>query len=433
MTDKSKAKMPASYSSVEDWIRAEAMPVEMQSNEAFNAWVDQFAATLGHKVDMLGLGEALHGGEEILQFRNRLFQRLVERYGYRAIAIESSYPRSRALDDFVLERGAASYDDIQDSGFSHGFGRLAANRELAEWIREHNAGLADADKVHFYGFDAPTDMAADSPRQLLTFVLDYLSAAKPSAERPRDHIESLLGDDALWENPEAAMNPALAYGLSPDAAALRIATENLISDLNERRPALVAVQGMERFLEAQHYAFAARDLLNYHAVLATPAPDRQGRLLGIRAAMMARNLSHIVSCVAGGRVLAFAHNTHLQRRRVEWQFGEEQVRWDPCGLRIDGKFGPRYASIATAVGVSPENGIAEPEAGTLEALLTEAGAPVTLLPTQRGHGLPTEALKALPSRSGSKKNWSYSALSPHHIEDFDWLVMFSEVTANRRG
>jgi erythromycin esterase len=434
MTDKSQGMVPESYSSAADWIRAEAMPVEMESDEAFNEWVDQFAAALGYKVDMLGLGEALHGGEEILQFRNRLFRRLVERYGYRAIAIESSFPRSRALDDFVTGRGASSYDEIQDSGFSHGFGRLTANRELAEWIRQHNAGLADADKVHFYGFDAPTDMIADSPRHLLTFVLDYLTAAEPeNAERHRGQIEALLGEDALWENPEAAMNPALAYGLSPDAAALRIAVDELISDLNERRPALVAAQGEGRFDEALHYVDQARELLTYHAVLATPAPDRQGRLLGIRAAMMARNLSHIASCVAGGRVLIFAHNTHLQRRKVEWQFGEEQVHWEPSGLRIDAEFGPRYASIATAVGVSTENGVGEPEAGTLEAHFVETGAPVTLIPTHRGHGLPTEALHALPSRSGSTKNWSYSALSPRHIEDFDWLVMFREVTANRKG
>jgi hypothetical protein len=132
-------------------------------------------------------------------------------------------------------------------------------------------------------------------------------------------------------------------------------------------------------------------------------------------------------------VLIFAHNTHLQRRKVEWQFGEEQVHWEPSGVRLDAEFGPRYVAIATAVGVSAVNGIGEPEAGTLEALLTKAGAPVTLLPTHRGHGIASEALNAIPSRSGSTKNWSYSALSPRHIEDFDWLVMFREVTASRRG
>lgn len=434
MNEKSAAEMAGTYSSAAEWIRAEAISVAMQSDEAFNGWVDEWVATLDTKVDLLGLGEALHGGEEILQFRNRLFRRLVERYGYRAIAIESSFPRSRALVDFVTGHGAGSYDEIQDRGFSHGFGRLTANRELAEWIRGHNAGLADRDKVHFYGFDAPTDMAADSPRHLLTFVLDYLAASQPdAAEKHRNQIEPLLGEDALWENPEAAMNPALAYGLSPDAAALQIATENLISELARSHISLLAAQGRKRFDEAMHYAYEAREMLNYHAVLATPAPDRQGRLLSIRAAMMARNLSHIVSHVAGGRVLAFAHNSHLQRRKVEWQFGEEQVHWEPGGVRLDAEFGPRYVTIATAVGESAENGIGEPEAGTLESLLTRSGAPVALIPTHRGRGLPLDTLNALPARSGSTKNWSYSALSPHHVEDFDWLLTFDAVTPYRRS
>jgi hypothetical protein len=48
-------------------------------------------------VELLGSGEALHGGEETLRFRNRLFQRLVELHGYSAIAIESSFPRHVSL------------------------------------------------------------------------------------------------------------------------------------------------------------------------------------------------------------------------------------------------------------------------------------------------------------------------------------------------
>lgn len=435
MTEHLLAGISRAYSSLEDWIRAEALPIDLQSDDAFNERIDRFAAALGDSVELLGMGEALHGGEEILQFRNRLFRRLVERHGYRTIAIESSFPRSRVLNAFVTGRGADSYDEIQDSGFSHGFGRLTANRELAGWMRQHNAGLADADKVHFYGFDAPTDMAADSPRHLLTVALDGLAAVDPAAaSRHRGQIDPLLGEDALWENPDAAMNPALAYGLSPDAAALRIATENLISDLTERRPEFVAAQGMDRFLESLHNASEARQLLNYHAVLARPAPDRQGRLLSIRAVMMADNLSYIASrAQQGGRVLVFAHNTHLQRRKVEWQFGEEQVHWWPVGAHLDVLFGARYAAIATGVDVSPDNGIGQPEAGTLEALLTAVQTPLTLLPTDRGQGLPPEALHAMPSRSGSTKNWSYSALTPRHIEDFDALLMFGSLTASRRN
>ncbi len=415
--------------SIEHWIRNEALPIDMQSDTAFNERIDHLVAKLGDSVALLGMGEALHGGEAILQFRNRLFRRLVEQHGYGAIAIESSFPRSRAVNDYVTGRSSASYEAIQDSGFSHGFGRFAGNRELAAWMQQYNAKLTETNKIHFYGFDAPTDMSTDSPRQLLYFVLDYLASIdSAAADRHRDQIEPLLGDDGLWDNPEIAMKPELGIGLSPNAAALRIATENLISDLNERRPEFAAVQGMERLLEAMHHAAEARQLLNYHAVLSKAASDRQGRLLGIRDAMMADNVSYIAAQEQPrGKVLLFAHNTHLQRSKVEWQFGDEQVHWWPVGAHLDVLFGTGYAVIASAVGTSPENGIAQAEADTLEALLTDTEVPVTLLPTHRGRGIAAEALKTLPSRSGSTKNWSYSALSAQSMTNFDWLLTFGSL------
>lgn len=421
---------------VEAWIQNEAVPIEM-NNSAFNAAIDQFVLSLDDSVYLLGFGEALHGGEEILQVRNRLFQRLVQQHGYRAIAIESSFPRSHVANDFVTGRGADSYEAIQDSGFNHGCGRLTANRELIEWMRQYNADLDDRDKVHFYGFDGPTDAGpTDSPRQLLYFVLDYLSSINSAAaDQYRAQIDALLGDDAVWENPEVAMNPSLGIGLSSNAVALRIVTENLISELHERRPELVAARGIEPLLEAMHHAAEARQLLTYHAVLAKVANDRQGRLLGIRDAMMADNLSYIAALEQSrGKVLIFAHNAHLQRSKVQWQFGDEQVDWWPVGAHLDVLFGAHYRVIASAVGTSPDNGIAEPEAQTLEVLLTDkAKTPLTLIPTHRGRDIPTEALYAMPRRAGSMKNGSYAPLSPQHIQDFDWLLTFGSLTYNQRS
>jgi len=52
--------------------------------------------------------------------RNRLFLCLVETHGYRAIAIESSFPRVRVVNYYVAGRGPASYDAVQDTGFGNG-------------------------------------------------------------------------------------------------------------------------------------------------------------------------------------------------------------------------------------------------------------------------------------------------------------------------
>ena len=88
------------------------------------------------------------------------------------------------VNEYVAGRGAASYDDVREVGFSHGFGRLDANRELVEWMRRYNADASHRVKLEFYGFDGPMEMTGtDSPRQLLRFVLDYLAAMDPASAR----------------------------------------------------------------------------------------------------------------------------------------------------------------------------------------------------------------------------------------------------------
>src|SRR5215467_7064081 len=191
------------YATLEDWIACEAIPFSLDSPAAFNAAIDKVTASPGNPVALLGLGEALHGGEDILILRNRLFQHLVEVQGYSAIAIESSFPRAHLVNEYLAGRGPASYEAVQDAGFSHGFGHLLANRELVEWIRHYNADPTHRIKLQFYGFDSPTEMmGSDSPRQVLSFVLDYLASIDEAlSQHYRSRIDQLLGPDAVWENP----------------------------------------------------------------------------------------------------------------------------------------------------------------------------------------------------------------------------------------
>lgn len=424
------------YTTLDDWILHEAIPFSVDSSETFNASIDRVLASLGDSVELLGFGEALHGGEEILTLRNRLFQRLVEAHGYNAIAIESSFPRARVVNEYVAGRGPASYEEVQETGFSHGFGRLDANRELVEWMRHYNADPSHRVTLRFYGFDSPTEMmGTDSPRQALQFVLDYLASIdSASGQEYRERIDQLLGQDSDWEKPAAMMDPAQSVGLSPAATALRIETEDLIAELRVRRPELVARSDEGRYLEAVQYASVARQLLNYHASVARPADpgERIVRLLGMRDAMMADNLAYVVSRERSrGNVLAFAHNSHLRRGKAEWQLGPHTLAWWTAGAHLDEIFGPRYVVIGSAVGVSDANGIGRPEAGTLEARLTAVPGPARFIPTHRGRGLPTQAIAVLPTRSGSLNNSTYFALTSESVTDFDWLAVLDSTTYSR--
>ena len=426
------------YITLDDWILHETIPFSVDSSETFNASIDKVIASLDDSVELLGFGEALHGGEDILVLRNRLFQRLVETHGYSAIAIESSFPRARVVNEYVAGRGPVSYEAVQDIGFSHGFGLLDANRELVEWMRNYNADPFHSVKLQFYGFDSPTEMTStDSPAKVLHFVLDYLASIDSvSAKEHRERIDALLGQDSDWENPAAMMDPTKSIGLSSAATALRIETEDLISELHVRRPELVAKSDQSHYLEAVQYATVARQLLNYHAALARKS-DPGKRIvegLGIRDAMMADNLEYIVSRERfQGKVLAFAHNSHLQREKAQWQLGTDLLKWWPAGAQLNEMFGPCYAVIGTAVGVSDENGIVQPGASTLEARLTASPGPVRFIPTHKGQGLPSSEIAALPIRSGSVKNPTYFPLTPQSFTDFDWLAVLDSTAYNRGG
>lgn len=433
------------YAALDEWIAREAVPLAVDSPAAVGAAVDRMMESLGDTVELLGFGEALHGGEEILQLRNRLFERLVVAHGYRAIALESSFPRGRMVEEYVAGCGPATYEAVQEAGFGHGFGRLEANRELVEWMRSYNADPSHRDKLRFYGFDIPSGPAGiGSPRPVLRFAVDYLASMDEACgQEHRQRTESLLGQDADWENPAAYSDPSKSVGLSPSAAALRIAAEDLITELRIRRPELIARSDAPRYAEALQHAHVARQLLNFHAALAAGAGH--ARTLGIRDALMADTLADIVERERGrGKVLVFAHNAHLQRGPVvvwpNWQkaLGSESFSWWPAGAHLDHMLGPRYAVIGSAVGVSEANGIAPPEAGTLEARLTASPGPASpgparLIPTHRGRHLPAAELAALPKRSDSAKNLSYRPLSPQSFTDFDWLAMLDSVAYNRGG
>ena len=80
------------------------------------------------------------------------------------------------MNEYVAGRGPESYEAMQDTGFSHGFGRLEANRELVEWMRRYNSDPTHGVKLRFYGFDSPTEMMGATVRR----------GATPSSRLPRD-------------------------------------------------------------------------------------------------------------------------------------------------------------------------------------------------------------------------------------------------------
>jgi hypothetical protein len=196
---------------------------------------------------------------------------------------------------------------------------------------------------------------------------------------------------------------------------LRIEIDNLVTEIRITHPGRS---------EALHYANICRQLLTAHAALARKDRVGNAEMLGIRDAIMADNLQYIVSQERPrGKVLVFAHNSHLKRGKATWQMGAITDEWWPAGAHVSRIMGQQYAVIGTGVGVSAENGIGVPEPGTLESYFTAN----VLIPT---HGAPTTDL---PTRTGSVRNPTYFPWTADSFQDFDWLAFIKSTTYQRGG
>ncbi len=357
-----------------------------------------FLSTLPNTPQILALGEPTHGVDAFPTWRNRIFRSLVEHHSYRSIAIESDVLAGSRVDAYITS-GQATLDDIMQHGFSHGFGKIAANRELVAWLRQFNAGRDEADRVRFYGFDAPTEnMWAASPRHTLLALHTYLSEHLSDLPSDRATIIRLCGEDTRWTNEAAAMDSTQSVGASENAKELRWLADELLTLLKTERPHL-AVQPDE-FWHARLHAHTAQGLLRYHAVMADSSPNRVARMLSLRDVMMTDNLTAIAEReTPRGPTLVFAHNSHLQRHFSEWTFGTMNLEWCPAGVHLATRMGERYAFIATAIGQG--SGLPVPLPTTLEGWLNQQTSSPRLYTSQA-------LLRNLPS-----------SLKPEHLQQTD--------------
>ncbi|HEY6739315.1 MAG TPA: erythromycin esterase family protein [Actinopolymorphaceae bacterium] len=378
-------------------------------------------ALLPSRPRVLALGEPTHGEDVLLEVRNDLFRRLVEQEGYRTIALESDCLRGTIVDDYVTS-GAGGLDEVMASGFSHGFGASAANRELVRWMRTYNADRPATEHVRFAGFDGPLEITgAASPRQALTALHDYL-ATRLDADLlpcPAEDLDRLLGDDGRWTEPAAMMDPSRSAGRTPDAAKLRTIADDLVALLDAETPDLVASSSPDEWHRARLYGRTATGLLRYHAWMADASPARMSRLLALRDSMMAANL---LDLAARGPLLVYAHNAHLQRPKSSMQMWQGRVEWWSAGAIVSTHLREDYAFVATALGTIRHHGVDTPPPTTLEGRLYA-------LPHDRCL-VDSRALKAVlddASLDRRVSSWfGYAPFDPAHLADIDGLVFVKD-------
>ncbi|MGW4499557.1 DUF6194 family protein [Micromonospora sp. NPDC004336] len=115
--------------------------------------LDAFLRSRTHPVEVLALGTPAPGEPAFPRLRNQLLARLAGR-GFRSVAVECDRAAALAVDAYARGAGG-TLDEVLAAAAGHGFGALAADRELVEWLRAYNDSVPPDERLAFHGLDVP--------------------------------------------------------------------------------------------------------------------------------------------------------------------------------------------------------------------------------------------------------------------------------------
>lgn len=145
----SSEKFRPVYTTLDSWILHEAIPFSVDSSETFNTSFEKVIASLDDSVELQALEK--HSTAARTSYSQPALPALSGGAWLQRHCHREQFP-SGAWSERLHSRSRSSiYEAIPDTLFSHGFGRLDANRELIEWIRAFNVDPSHCVKLQFSG------------------------------------------------------------------------------------------------------------------------------------------------------------------------------------------------------------------------------------------------------------------------------------------
>ena len=251
---------------VVEWGRTHVRPLNVESASTD---FEPFGKLIGD-ARVIGLGEAEHGIHEFFTFRNAFVRFAVESLGVTAIAAETGYTESTAVDDYILGRGELS-PALIGAVFSWSPNvSYAENRALLEWLRSYNARATTQRKVHFYGIDLTGGRAGRFWTPASRWIphshtLSLLTPVRSMCLRTRlEPLQSHFASGAYQSLSVEQQN------------ALTAAIDDLVSLFERRSASWPASTSHEAFSRAYRSAIIARQLnANFRAASAESNPQAQ--------------------------------------------------------------------------------------------------------------------------------------------------------------
>ena len=251
-------------------------------------------ARLGEK-RVVALGEATHGTSEFYRARAAITRHLIEHHGFNIVAVEADWPDAARIDDYV--RHCARAPTLR-----HAFGRFPTwmwrNAEIDDfirWLRQHNAGRAEQDRVEFRGLDVYSLSAS------IEAVLEYLEANDPDAARDARRRYGCLHP---WQEEPERYGHAVMVGREPSC---EDAVVEQLQALLEQRLDSLRTDG-EAFFDAAQNARIVRAAEQYYRIMYYGSAESWN----LRDRHMFDTLQRLLEARGPhAKAVVWAHNSHI--------------------------------------------------------------------------------------------------------------------------
>jgi erythromycin esterase-like protein len=257
------------------------------------------------------IGEASHGTQEFYEIRAAITRRLIDEQGFNAVAVEADWPDAYRVNTFVRGRGSDRTPDEALAGFKRfptWMWRNTAVVNFVDWLRERNAGRADA-RTHagFYGLDLYSLFAS------IEAVVAYLAKVDPEAARRARARYGCF--DHFAEDTQA-------YGYAAVTGIAESCEDSVVEQLLELRRRAADYASRDGRVAEDEYFYAeqnARLALNaeryYRAMFRGRASSWNLRDTHMADTLDAL-LAHLGAAGAQAKAIVWAHNSHLGDARA---------------------------------------------------------------------------------------------------------------------
>ncbi|UOE52662.1 erythromycin esterase family protein [Mucilaginibacter sp. SMC90] len=195
-------------------------PLQSLALDSDYQWLEKpFSNEINDSVRFVGLGEFSHGGKETILFKSKMIQYLIKNKGYRTLMIEYPNVFLRRINDYLLNKTAASSDSVKiiaQNTFGRTFLGNTSFYDLLVWLKRYNLSQPN-DMFTIGGFDIEGASIGFADYFMNNFLAPFDSqyASEIHSKWPHDAKDSITVAELIWfkdhkKNLEEKLN-AVAY------------------------------------------------------------------------------------------------------------------------------------------------------------------------------------------------------------------------------